>query len=71
LVMGIFSNETDKIDTATLTAFSDQIVSERISKGILITPALVSEHLKNLPELAPIDFVDGQKFVDLQKKMIL
>lgn len=71
LVMGLFLTGNDTLDMATLSNFSDQIVSERISKGILITPAAVSEHLKNLPELAPIDFVDGQKFVEWQKKMIL
>ncbi len=71
LVMGLFLTGDDTLDVTTLSNFSDQIVSERISKGILITPATVSEHLKNLPELAPIDFVDGQKFLDLQKKMIL
>lgn len=71
LVLGIFTTNTEAIDSTTLTAFSDQIVSERISKGIFITPATISEHLKNLPELAPIDFVDGAKFVELKNKIIL
>lgn len=71
LVMGLFLNSAETLDVATLTAFSDQIISERLSKGIIITPSPISQNLKNLPELAPIDFVDGEKFAELKKKLIL
>lgn len=71
LVMGYHITSKEELPTALVAAFSDQIVSERIAKGMVITPGLISDATLGLPELASIDFIDGSKMAELQKKIIL
>lgn len=71
LILGLHLLPNENVSTTVVTSFSDQIISERLSKGILITTGLIPENIKNLPELASIDFIDGKKAKELKGKIIL
>jgi hypothetical protein len=71
LVVGFYAPESQEIERVKITEVSEQIVSERISKGILVTPGSFPAEVKNLPELAPLEFIDGVKMAEIKGKMIL
>lgn len=71
LIVGFHLNENEVLDNNKVMEISDQIVSERISKGIIITTGSINSASKNLPELAPIEFIDGNKIKELKTKIIL
>jgi hypothetical protein len=60
-----------EIPVTKVMEISDQIVSERISKGILVSPGHFAESVKGLPEVAPMEFIDGARMAELRKKIIL
>jgi hypothetical protein len=71
LIVGFLCPEGQDIETGKITEISDQIVSERLSKAIVISPGKFPESLKSLPELAPMEFIDGVKMRELKAKMVL
>lgn len=71
LVVGFFVPEGQEVERVKITEVSDQIVSERMSKAILVTPGTFPEEAKNLPELAPMEFIDGVKMAEIKGKMVL
>lgn len=71
LVVGFLARSDQEIERVRITEVSEQIVSERLSKGILITTGLFPDAVKNLPELAPLEFIDGKKIAELKSKMVL
>lgn len=60
-----------EVEATKIMEVSEQIVSERISKGIIITTGTIPEAVHTLPELAPMEFIDGEKIVELQGKIVL
>lgn len=68
LICGFLLPTTAVLDNQKIMAISDHVVSERISKAIVITTGLFDPQVKNRPELAPMEFVDGKKFSELLKK---
>ena len=71
LIVGFYVAPHVEIAPTKIMEVSDQIVSERLSKGILITPGFFPESAKCLPELAPMEFIDGTKMNEMKGKIIL
>lgn len=71
LVAGFHLHPSDELNASQVTNVSDQIVSERLSKGMVITTGQIPNSVKSLPELASIEFIDGEKVKELQGKIIL
>jgi hypothetical protein len=62
LIAGFLLPRHSVLETSRVMELSDQIVSERLSKGIIVTTGRVDrEAALRLPELAPIEFIDGGK----------
>lgn len=68
LICGFLLPTSTVLENHKIMEISDHVVSERISKAIIITTGLFDPQVKNLPELAPMEFVDGKKFSELLKK---
>jgi len=65
LVIGFHLHHNDTVENNKVMEISDQIVSERLSKGIIMTTGKIDPTIKNLPELAPMEFIDGTKLKEL------
>lgn len=48
--------------------FASDIVGERKSKGILITTGFFAKDVPYLPELPPIEFIDGKRLHELMRQ---
>jgi Restriction endonuclease len=48
--------------------FASDIVGERKSKGILITTGFFTPDVPYLPELPPIEFIDGKRLYELMQR---
>ena len=68
LVVCFYMHGDDSVGTYQVQAISDQIVSERISKGIIITSGQIDPAVQALPELASMTFIDGPKMMELIKE---
>jgi len=68
LVVGFHLHHSDTIENNKIMEISDQIVSERLSKAIIMTTGKIDPSVKNLPELAPMEFIDGEKLKELITK---
>lgn len=68
LIVGYFLHPQALLESGKIMEISDQIISERISKGIIITSGKIDDTVKLLPELAPITFLDGSKVKELIEK---
>lgn len=71
LLVGFHVPPETEIAVGKVMEVSDQIVAERISKGILVTPGRFPEAVRGLPELAPMEFIDGQRMGELRGRIIL
>jgi hypothetical protein len=71
LVVGIEASPDQEIDYGKLREISDMIVSDRLSKGIVITTGKIAEQIHSSLDLAPMEFIDGVKIEELKKKIIL
>lgn len=68
LVAGFWLSRDALLDNGRIMELSDQIVSERISKGIVVTTGRIDrESALRLPELAPIEFIDGERLAEMMK----
>ncbi|MCP5463895.1 MAG: restriction endonuclease [Deltaproteobacteria bacterium] len=68
LIVGFHLRENQKADNHRIQQISDQIISERLSKGIVITTGEFDESITRYPELAPMSFVDGPKLWEMVSK---
>jgi len=68
LVVCYYLHKDDTLDNNKIMEISDQIVSERLSKGIIMTTGRIDDTGKNLPEQAPMEFIDGFKLKELIEK---
>lgn len=68
LVVCFYLHGDDSVGTYQVQAISDQIISERLSKGIIITSGQIDPAVFALPELASMTFIDGTKMMALIKE---
>lgn len=71
ILVAFFTPRHLEVEVTKIMEVSDQIVSERLSKGIIVTTGQIPESVKSLPELAPMEFIDGARVEELKKKIIL
>lgn len=65
LIAGYHLHCDDTLENGKVMGVSEQIVSERLSKAIIITTGRINPAVKGLPELAPMEFVDGARLNEL------
>jgi|APSaa5957512535_1039671.scaffolds.fasta_scaffold222585_2 hypothetical protein len=68
LIVGLYISHLDTVGHHKILAISDQIISERLSKAIVITTADFDPHIKSMPELAPMELIDGTRLMELAKE---
>jgi len=68
LIVCYYLHKDDTLDNNKVMEISDQIVSERLSKGIIMTTGRIDNAVKNMPEQAPMVFIDGFKLNELIEK---
>jgi len=68
LIVCYYLHREDTLDNNKVMEISDQIVSERLSKGIIMTTGRIDDTVKNMPEQAPMEFIDGFKLNELIEK---
>ena len=56
------------INAPKILELSNTIVQDRLSKGIFMTTGQFTPDLMSISELAPIEFIDGEKFRTLVKE---
>lgn len=71
LIVGFYCPQAQAIEAQKIMEISDHIVSERLSKGIIMTNGMIDHSLKNLPELAPLEFIDRTRLLALAKELTL
>lgn len=64
LIVGFHLLHDETLDNQRIMEISEQIVSERLSKGIIMTTGKIDKSIASTPELAPMELVDG---ADLQR----
>lgn len=60
--------EGAKVTSTDVMNFASDIVGERRSKGIMITTGFFAGDVSYLPELPPMEFIDGKKLAALMKQ---
>lgn len=68
LVQCFFVPENFLIEAPKILELSNMIIQDRLSKGIFITTGQFTPDLASISELAPIEFIDGEKFRSLVKE---
>jgi len=68
LIVGFFINKSQFVDTGKIMEISDQIVSERLSKGIIMTSGQIDQSIRRTPELAPLELIDRNQLQQLAKE---
>lgn len=68
LVQCYLLDKTEVVEAAQVIEFSNLIIQDRASKGILITTGQFTKELATISELAPIEFVDGIQLAELVEK---
>ncbi|MBI2082956.1 MAG: restriction endonuclease [Deltaproteobacteria bacterium] len=71
LIRGLFLSPSSVVEISQILEFSSMVLQERVTKGIFITTGEFSPELKTVIELAPIEFIDGKKFLALREKYYL
>lgn len=56
------------VDTAEIVELSNSIIQDRLSKGIFVTTGSFTPDLPTISELAPIEFIDGNRLEELAEK---
>jgi len=57
-----------QINTVDVMNFSSDLVGDRRGKGLFITTGTFAPEIGALPELPPMDFIDGKKLTELFEK---
>ncbi len=65
LIRGLYQPPSAIVPTTDVLEFSNMIVQERVMKGILITTGRFSPEVKTIPELAPMELIDGEELTRL------
>lgn len=68
LVSAFHLPRTAVLEIPKILELSDQIVSERVSKAIVITTGRIDPQVRTLPELAPMEFIDGQRLMGMMEE---
>lgn len=69
LVVGFHLPQQAELELARIIEVSDQIVSERIGKGIIMTTGQINfDVVRTLPELASIELIDGSRLLKLKEE---
>lgn len=68
LVHCLYAPSDHVIGSAEILELSNLIIQERLSKGIFMTTGKFTHDIGSIGELAPIEFVDGKKFMGLLEK---
>ena len=69
LAVGFYLPKSATVETARIVEVSDQIVSERISKGLIMTTGKIDRaSIIAQPELATLELIDGERLTVLQKE---
>ncbi len=69
LIAGFHIPRTSELEVQRVIEMSDQVVAERISKGIVMTTGRINvAALRAIPELANLEYVDGQRLMQLSKE---
>lgn len=71
LIVGFHLNQNEILENHRITEISEQIISERFSKGIIITTGKIDTTILTMPELAPLELIDGDEFKKLLKEYSL
>lgn len=61
LIAGFWIQPDTQVTATQILEISDQVVSERLSKAIVITTGIFDPTVYSLPERAPMEFIDGRK----------
>lgn len=61
LIVGFWIVPESKVTGTQILEISDQVISERLSKAIIITTGQFEPGVYSLPERAPMEFIDGKK----------
>ncbi len=56
------------IGSAEIIELSNMIIQDRLSKGIFMTTGKFTNEIGSIGELAPMEFIDGKKFMGLLEK---
>ena len=67
-VTTIYLPRGEVVTSAEILEVSSMIIQDRLSKGILMTNTKFTDDLSSLSELAPLEFVDGEKLKELMSK---
>lgn len=68
LVRCVYLSPHEAIQSPEVLEFSNEIVQERLSKGLLMTTGTFADDIAGLSELAPIEFIDGKSLKALMEK---
>lgn len=69
LAVGFYLPKSATVETARIIEVSDQIVSERIGKGLIMTTGKIDRAaIIAQPELATLELIDGERLLVLQKE---
>lgn len=68
LLAGFHLPQKTMLETGRIMEISDQVVSERISKAIIVTTGMIDRQAAlSLPELAPMEFIDGTELARMMR----
>jgi|GEM_PF-857166 hypothetical protein len=69
LAVGFYLPKSATLETARIVEVSDQIVSERLGKGLIMTTGMIDKAaIVSQPELAALELIDGERLLVLQKE---
>jgi hypothetical protein len=69
LAVGFHLPRSAELETARIIEISDQIVSERLGKGIIMTTGKINiAAIQALPEIASLSLIDGDHLTMLKKE---
>lgn len=69
LAVGFYLPKSATLETARIIEVSDQIVSERLGKGLIMTTGKIDKAaIIAQPELAALELIDGERLLVLQKE---
>lgn len=60
--------EGAQVTSAEVQNFASNLIGERLGKGILITTGFFAHDVAFLPELPPMEMIDGKRLAELMKQ---
>lgn len=68
LIHCLYADPAEIVTSAQIIEFSNMVLQERLSKGILMTTGSFTQEIPAIGELAPIEFIDGPALEGLMEK---